>query len=539
VQHELDADVIVVGGGHNGLICAAYLARAGVDTLLIEARHAVGGCASTVSDLDARFNICNCDHSMVRAMPIADELDLASHGLEYLEPEVSAIHRFHDGSTPWLFFHDVERHLDALTITHPHAVDGYRRYLADAFPVAELVLAMARTPPSALRMSRTVLAKRAAGAARLLDWSRCSQAEVMARYFDDWHMVMPGVSTGPTVWGAPHTAPGTGMAAAIYAARHLVKSGRPRGGSGALTDSVRASFEAAGGKVRCGSRVERLLMHDGAVTGVRLDDGTELSAVKVVAACDPQRVFVDWFDEVPAAAKRMVDRWRSQPVLDGYESKVDGVLTGLPRWRTEPLLADVAQGVDLLAPTTVVSPSPEQIAEAHRLRGEGKVAPLPTFLVNVPTLLDPNMQPDPNQHVLSLEVLFTPYALEGGWPESGEPARWLEVLDGLMEPGTLQLDRWRSMTPDRYETEFSMHRGHTPSYAGPPLSAFLGLHRETTRYRTPITGLYLSGAGTFPGAGVFGASGRNAADAVAHDLRANGRSLASLGRTITSRLRSR
>jgi phytoene dehydrogenase-like protein len=113
------------------------------------------------------------------------------------------------------------------------------------------------------------------------------------------------------------------------------------------------------------------------------------------------------------------------------------------------------------------------------------------------------------------------------------------VLDGLMEPGTLQLDRWRSMTPDRYETEFSMHRGHTPSYAGPPLSAFLGLHRETTRYRTPITGLYLSGAGTFPGAGVFGASGRNAADAVAHDLRANGRSLASLGRTITSRLRSR
>jgi phytoene dehydrogenase-like protein len=79
---DLDADVIVVGGGHNGLICAAYLARAGIETMLIEARPEVGGCASTVTDMDARFNSCNCDHSMVRAMPIADELELASHGLE-------------------------------------------------------------------------------------------------------------------------------------------------------------------------------------------------------------------------------------------------------------------------------------------------------------------------------------------------------------------------------------------------------------------------------------------------------------------------
>lgn len=527
--------MIVVGGGHNGLICAAYLARAGIDTLLVEARPDVGGCASTVTDLDARFNICNCDHSMVRAMPIADELDLASHGLEYLESEVSAAHRFHDGSTPWLFFHEVERHLEALAITHPHAVDGYRRYLADATPVAELVLAMARTTPSVLRMSSSVLSRRAAGAARLLDWSRRSHAEVMARYFDDWHMVMPGVSTGPTVWGAPHTAPGTGMAAALYATRHLVKTGRPRGGSGALTDSVRASFEAAGGRVLCASRVERLLVRDGSVTGVRLEDGAELFADTVVAACDPQRVFVDWLDGTPPSAQRVVDRWRARPVLDGYESKLDGVLVGLPRWRDDPTLDSVAAGADLLAPTTVVSPSPDQIAEAHALRAQGKVAPQPTLLVNVPSVLDPHMQPTPDQHVLSLEVLFTPYALDGGWPNSGEPARWLEVLDGLMEPGTLHLDRWRSMTPDRYEAEFSMHRGHTPSYAGPPLSALFGRQRETTRYRTPISGLYLSGAGTFPGAGVFGASGRNAADAVERDLSGSGRRFTSMRALLARR----
>jgi phytoene dehydrogenase-like protein len=156
---------------------------------------------------------------------------------------VGAVHQFHDGSTPWVFYHDAERHLAALAVTHPHAVAGYRRYPADATPVAELVLAMARTPPSAPRMLRSVMTQRAAGATRLLDWSRRSQAEVMQRYFDDWHLTMPAVSTGPSVWGVPPTTPGTGMAAALYATRHVIRSGRPRGGSGALTESVRASFD--------------------------------------------------------------------------------------------------------------------------------------------------------------------------------------------------------------------------------------------------------------------------------------------------------
>ena len=90
-----EAEVVVVGGGHNGLICAAYLARSGIDTILIEARSSVGGCASTVDDLGARFNICHCEHNLVRAMPIIDELDLAKHGLKYVETEASSVCAFH------------------------------------------------------------------------------------------------------------------------------------------------------------------------------------------------------------------------------------------------------------------------------------------------------------------------------------------------------------------------------------------------------------------------------------------------------------
>jgi phytoene dehydrogenase-like protein len=534
----VDADVIVVGGGHNGLICAAYLARAGIDTLVVEARDDVGGCASTVSDLGARFNICNCDHTMIRATPVASELDLVDHGLRYLESELTTIHQFHDRSAPWVSFHEVERQLDALAATHPTQVGGYRRYLADALPVAELIVEMARTKPSAARMLRGVAARRAAGAARLMQWSRRSVHDVMREYFDDWHLRVPGISIGPTVWGAPPEAPRTGTAAAIYATRHVVKSGRPAGGSGALTDAVRSSFEAAGGAVRCHSRVDRLLFIDGSVAGVRLVDGTDLVADVVVAACDPQRVLVDWVDDPPPAARRLVDRWRARPVRDGYESKIDAVITGLPEYHATEFLETVAPGADFVGPTTIISPSPDELASAHALKQEGRVASRPTMLANVPSVPDPSMRTTAGEHVLSLEVLFTPYALPGGWANSDEPARWLELYEGFLRPDSLQVDRWRVMTPDRYEAEFSLHRGNTPSYVASPLVALFGRHRETTRYRTPIAGLYLCGAGTFPGAGIFGASGRNAADVVERDIRGHGRG-AGQRRSLPARLKRR
>ena len=529
-----DAEVIIVGGGHNGLICGAYLARAGLDTMILESRSSVGGCASTVSDLGARFNICHCEHTMVRAMPVIDELELAVHGLHYLEPEAGWVYAFHDDAEPWVFFHDVERTIDSLAATYPGQVDGYRRYLTDAMPVAELALEMARTPPSLRRFAAVAAGRRGKGAARLMDWSRRSVNDVFAEYFDDWRVTMPSICSAPTIWGVPPDVRGTGLAATNYASRHLMRSGRPRGGSGALTDAVRASFEAAGGRVRCGAKVELLVIRGGVVEGVRLADGTTLSAAAVVAACDPHRVFVDWIGDAPSSARRLVDRWRRRPTQEGYESKIDAVLTGLPRLKGADRLEARHSGLDVLSPSIIVAPSPEELVSAHRRRGEGLVADRPTMLVNLPSVLDAEMRPGPGRHVLSIEVLYTPYSLQGGWPDSKEPERWLALWAELMEPGALDLvAAWRSMTPDKYEAEFLMHRGHSPSYGASPLAALVGRPRELTRYRTPIAGLYLSGAGTFPGAGIFGAAGRNAADVVGRDLRGPiGRRLSSLRRRM-------
>jgi phytoene dehydrogenase-like protein len=117
--------------------------------------------------------------------------------------------------------------------------------------------------------------------------------------------------------------------------------------------------------------------------------------------------------------------------------------------------------------------------------------------------------------VLSLEVLWTPYALRGGWPGSAEPWSWLERLAELCQPGLLGSVRaWRAMTPPDYEREFALPRGYAPSFPGGVVAALAGRQPELSRYRTPVQGLYLTGAGTFPGAGVWGASGRNAARVV-------------------------
>jgi len=520
VTSDRDAQVIVIGAGHNGLICAAYLAKAGHDVLLIEARADVGGLASTVSDLGARFNICNCDHNMIRANPLLEELDLAGFGLSYLEPEPSFVNMLWSGAEPWLSFYDVDRTLTALAKTRPDQVENYRRYLESAVPVAELLVEVAAVKPSAPQLISSVMRRRAKGASTLLRWSRSSAIEVMRSFFDDDTMIMPGISVGPTVWGAPPDAKGTGLAAAGYAMRHTVHTGRPVGGSGALTDAVRDAFVSSGGVVRCNTRVETMLIENAKAVGVVLDSGEQLRADLVIAACDPRIVLGEWITGESKRARPTTAKWRNQPVLDGYESKVDAVVSALPRYSALEAIADQFGDDDPLEPTSVIAPSFDDVMEAHTLLAEGEVAERPTLLVNFPSVLDDSMRTVDGHHIMSLEALFTPYAVKGGWPSSDEPLRWMTKWAELVQPGFLDhVIDWRAMTPDRYETEFEMYRGHTPSYAGSPIGALLGRNRELTRYDTPIEGLMLTGAGTYPGAGVWGASGRNAASTATKKLR--------------------
>ena len=309
----------------------------------------------------------------------------------------------------------------------------------------------------------------------------------------------------PMVWGISPEWPSSGLGSLTHAMRHVATVGRPVGGSGQVPLALLAAFEAAGGTLRAASAVDTILCSGDRVSGVALLDGTEIMAPVVVSACNPHDTFLRWLKQPPAAADDLVRRWRGVRHDEGYESKIDAVLSAPPVLRGD---------ARPLGPTTIIAPGLADIHRGAGLIAEGRVLERPGMLVNVPTLLDPSMAPA-GRHVFSLEALYTPFGLAGGWAGSAEPRRWLEAFAALCEPGFLDsIIEWRAMTPDVYERDFHLPAGHATSFAGGPLAAFRNPNPELTRYETAVDGLYLTGAATFPGAGVWGASGRNCATVV-------------------------
>jgi phytoene dehydrogenase-like protein len=504
---QLDYDAIVIGAGHNGLVCAAYLAKGGLRTLLVEARTDVGGTAASERFAGASVNICNCDHITFRTTPISDELRLQDHGLRYTNLEPAQINMAWSGGPAWASYHSVEQTLDSIARSHPSEVDGYRRYVKAAMPAVKLVFDAANDPPSFGGLTRKVIHRRGRGVSTLLRWSRRSAADVMRQYFRTDALQAPGLLVGPMVWGISPEFAGSGLGALTYAVRHVGTVGRPVGGSGMVPASLLAVFQQAGGELRTSTKVDAITCEGPAVRGVAFTDGTEATARIVVSACNPHDTFLHWLKNPPPQASKLVRRWTDIPHDDGYESKIDAVMSQVPHLR-----AAHDGGLDGdLAATYAIAPSIAEMHRGHQLMAGGQVLEQPGFLANVPTVGDPTLAPA-GTHVLSLEALYTPYGLTGGWQQSAEPRRWLELFAGLAQPGFLDsIGEWRAMTPDRYEREFHLPHGHATSFAGGPLAALRNKNPELTRYETDVKGLFLTGAATFPGAGVWGASGRNAA----------------------------
>jgi phytoene dehydrogenase-like protein len=500
-------DAIVVGAGHNGLVTACYLQRAGMATLLLEARASVGGTAASERFAGATVNICNCDHLTFRTTPVVEELDLADHGLTYLDVEPAGHNMSWDAgpARTWSLHHSLDETLESIGRVVPEDVEGYRRYARIAMPVMALILEAAARPPTIANLTRAAVHRRLAGLPTLLRWSRRSAADVLRSFFASDAIRGPAAVGGPMVWGISPELAGTGLGALAPALRHVAQVGRPVGGSGRVPEALRERFETDGGSLLLSSTVDAILCDASGVRAVTTTDGREFDAPTVVSACNPHDTFVRWLRNPPPHAARLVERWQALPHDDGYESKIDAVLTAVPRLRG----TDAALGT-----TTIVAPGLADIDRGYRLMGTGAMLERPAFLVNVPTLLDPTLAA-PGRQVLSLETLFTPYGFELGWDDRAEPQRWLELFADLCEPGFLDsIVEWRAMTPDIYERDFHLPAGHATSFAGGPLAAFRNPNPELTGYETDVNGLYLTGAATFPGAGIWGASGRNCAAVV-------------------------
>ncbi|MEY4795906.1 MAG: putative beta-carotene ketolase, partial [Actinomycetota bacterium] len=370
-------DSIIIGGGHNGLVCAAYLAKSGQRVLVIEARSEVGGTASSEEFSGVTVNICNCDHLTFRTTGVSEELDLAKHGLKYLDVDPTQLATSWDDKRIWPHFRDVDRTIDVMKSMFKDEVDGYRAYVRDAVPVVELILEAASQPPTRRSLITKVLARRAKGVTTMLRWSRMSSAQVLQKYFKSELLIGPALVTGPTVWGiSPHT-PGTGLAALTYAMRHVSKVGRPIGGSGMVPISLRRSIESNAGVVMTNARVAQILCEGSKVRGVALTDGTEFYADCVVSACNPHDTFLKWLKNPPASAKQVIDKWRKTPHYEGYESKIDARITALPKYRHIDQQFFDRHGVDPLAATLVVSPSTEQLHQGFEMIPRGEILEQP------------------------------------------------------------------------------------------------------------------------------------------------------------------
>ena len=162
------------------------------------------------------------------------------------------------------------------------------------------------------------------------------------------------------------------------------------------------------------SRVDHLIISNGGIEGVRLSDGTELVSGAVVTTCDPHHVFVNWIDEPPPAARRMVHRWRNRYIDEGSASKLDAVLTGLPRFRGADRLAARHPELDILNPAMIIAPRPDELETANRIREEGRVADRPTLAMNIPSVLDPEMSPGAGRHVPEPRNILHPVLRAGG-----------------------------------------------------------------------------------------------------------------------------
>jgi phytoene dehydrogenase-like protein len=503
-----DFDAIVIGAGHNGLVTAAYLARGGMSTLLVEARADVGGTAASEDFAGATVNICNCDHLTFRTTPVIEELGLRELGLEYIDVE-PAQHNFSWVSAAagkgWSHHYDLEATLDDIGRHFPTQVDGYRRYAAAAIPAVRMIFEAATEPPTVAGLTKLALRRRFSGASTLMRWSRRSAADVLRSFFDEDAILGPAAVTGPMVWGITPEMPGSGLGALTHAMRNVARVGRPVGGSGRVPATLLGAFTAAGGVLRTKSPVDTIMCSGDRVSGIALVDGAEITAPVVVSACNPHDTFLRWLKQPPPTARDLVRRWRDVPHDEGYESKIDAVLSAPPSLR----------GFDRpLGPTLAIGPSLADIDRGAALMAQGRILDRPGLLVNVPSLLDPTIAPE-GRHVLSLEALYTPFGFRGGWADSAEPRRWLETFAELCEPGFLDsIIEWRAMTPDVYERDFHLPAGHATSFAGGPLAAFRNENPELTKYETAVEGLYLTGAATFPGAGVWGASGRNCATVI-------------------------
>jgi phytoene dehydrogenase-like protein len=520
-----DPDVLIVGAGHNGLTAGCYLARAGLRVTVVEASAAVGGMTSTNPVLEEapghRINEGAMDSSLWRTTTIARDLNLASFGLRELE--IATPYAFLDVDGSSLCVHrDPIRTADEIARFSRADSRAYVE-LANALDAAmNVALPYMNSNPMRPHVSgilrgagKSALHPRSVGP--LTQFMTTSQAEFIDSRFED-HRVKSLLAAVPCF--APISDDGTAWVLIYFGMIHRDGVGRFEGGTGALTDALARCFAAAGGHVMLDSAVAEIVMAGDRAAGVRLESGQELRARAVVTTNNVKTVLTEWLPD-GALSDRLARRARHIPTAGTHASsfKVDVALSG--RATLAAHQANRHDGIDLRQPALCFTTFDDHVAAwSDCARGEVP-DPLPGFAI-LPTGLDPTQAPQA-QDTFWFWSGISPVRPRGLWSELAAPTadkvltQAGKYIDGLDE---LAIAR-RVMTPIDIAERFRAPDGNV--YHVDPVATRFGPLRPAAGlagYRSPVDGLFLSGASTHPSAGICGVPGQQAARSVLRSLRA-------------------
>lgn len=526
-------DVVIIGGGHNGLVTAFYLAKAGYKPLVLERAAQVGG-AAVSDEFHPGFRCSTLAHTAGPIRPeIVREMQLEKHGLKWITPEVCMTALSPDGRALSLY-QDVQKSAQEIAAFSQKDAVKYPEFQQSLGKISKVIgEALATTPPnidnpsrgdlwSMLQTGRAIRKLGKKDMFRLLRWGPMAVADLASEYFET--ELLRAVIAARGIFGTflgPWSA-GSALVLLIRAAAdpHPADSAFfAAGGMGAITQAMASAAQGAGAEIRTGAEVIEIVVRDGAATGVVLASGEEIHAKAVISNADPKRTLLKLTDPThlsPDFVQRL-QHYRG----NGTVAKVNLALSGLPRFtalengKTEALKGRIHIGNEI-----------DYLERAFDESKYGNFSRQPYLEITIPSLTDPTLALE-GKHVMSIYMQYAPYQLKGDWPQCS----WEEQRNALGQTVVQTLAQYapnlpelilthQIITPRDLEEKYGLTGGQI-FHGDLALDQFFTMRPllDWARYRTPIQNLYLCGSGTHPGAGLTGGSGANAAREILKELK--------------------
>jgi phytoene dehydrogenase-like protein len=529
------SDVLIIGAGHNGLVTAGYLARAGLRVTVLERRHVVGG-ASVTEEPWPGFKISSLSYLCSLLQPrIIRELELAKFGYHLYPKDPSFFTAYPDGRHLF-FWQDMSKTVAEIAKFSKRDAELYPQYEHELAQLAEWVEGLLlETPPNIIRRKLSDLlqmGKLGMNALKLGDAGLVRMVKIMTQRAKDFlqerfesEQIKTTLATDGVIGtnGGPST-PGT----AYILLHHLMGGaagarglwGFVRGGMGAISQALAQSAQAKGAIIRTNAGVEKILIKDGRAYGAVLTSGEEVKAKVVVSNAEPKRTFLQLIEaqQLDEEFRQAIERFR----VEGSVVKINLALDGLPNFKAFPNKSD--KEVNLPHRTTMhFCPTLEYVDRAWEDALQGRPSTKPMLECTIPSAYDDSLAP-PGQHVMNIFAQYAPYSLkEGQWTQALKDQFAERCLDAIAEyaPNIREIILHRQIiSPLDMEQEYGLTGGNI--FHGEMNLDQLFFMRPVAgwaNYRTPVQNLYLCGSGTHPGGGVMGAPGFNAAREILKDLK--------------------